>query len=103
MIMQPDPVNAEIVEDARAQAAHKKPLPALDLLRYERFAEGTAAQVMYLGPYSNEGPTIRALHEFISEEGYTPAGKHHEIYLGDPRRSAPAKLRTVIRQPVSAA
>jgi hypothetical protein len=103
MIMQPDPVNAEIVEDARAQAARKKPLPALDLLRYERFAEGTAAQVMYLGPYSDEGPTIRALHQFISEEGYTPVGKHHEIYLGDPRRSAPAKLRTVIRQPVSAA
>lgn len=101
MIMQPEPVGAEIVEEARLVAGAKKTLPALELLRYERFAEGPAAQVMYLGPYKDEGPTITALHEFIADGGYIPAGKHHEIYLGDPRRTAPEKLRTVIRQPVA--
>jgi hypothetical protein len=101
MIMQPEPVTADIVEEARETVAAKKSLPALDLLRYERFEEGLAAQVMYFGPYSEEGPTIAALHEFIAQEGFVPAGKHHEIYLGDPRRTAPEKLRTVIRQPAA--
>jgi hypothetical protein len=103
MIMQPDAVTPEIVEQARHAAAARRSLPGLDLLRHERFAEGAAAQVMYFGPYKDEGPAIRALHVFIAEQGYMPAGKHHEIYLGDPRRSAPEKLRTVIRQPVAAA
>jgi hypothetical protein len=102
MIMQPEPVTADIVEEGRRQAAAKKSLPALELLRFERFAEGSAAQVMYVGPYSDERPTIEALHAFIAEQGYVAVGKHHEIYLGDPRRSAPEKLRTVIRQPVAA-
>ena len=103
MIMQPEPVTAEIVEEARHQAAAKKSLPALELLRYERFDEGPAAQVMYVGPYKDEGPTIAALHAFIAEQGCTLTGKHHEIYLGDPRRAAPEKLKTVIRQPVARA
>jgi hypothetical protein len=102
MIMQPDPVTAEVVAEARVEAARKRSLPALELLRYERFAEGTAAQIMHVGPHSTEGPTIRVLDRFIAEHGCTPIGKHHEIYLGDPRRAAPEKLRTVIRQPVSA-
>ena len=55
---------------------------------------------MHIGPYSAEGPTIERMHRFIVENGYQPAGKHHEIYLGDPRRTAPEKLRTVLRQPV---
>jgi hypothetical protein len=101
MIMQPELVTREIVEEACERVAAKKSLPALDLLRYERFEEGLAAQVMYLGPYSEEGPTIAALHQFIAGEGFAAAGKHHEIYLGDPRRTAPEKLKTVIRQPVA--
>ena len=103
MIMQPEPVTAEIVEEACHQAAAKKSLPALEKLRYERFAEGSAAQVMYVGPYKDEGPTIAALHAFIAEQGGTLTGKHHEIYLGDPRRAAPEKLKTVIRQPLARA
>lgn len=102
MIMQPPPVTAEIVEAARREAVAKSSLPALEQLRYERFSEGTAAQVMHIGPYAAEAPTIEALHAFITEQGYRPAGKHHEIYLGDPRRSAPEKLRTVLRHPVIA-
>jgi hypothetical protein len=81
----------------------KKSLPALPLARLEKYAEGSAAQVMHIGPYSAEGPTIKLLHDYIRQQGYTFNGrtqKHHEIYLGDPRRSAPEKLRTIIRQPV---
>ena len=101
MIMQPDEVTQDLLEDAVTGATAKKSLPAAARLRLERFREGPAAQVMHIGPYSAEGPTIKRLHEFIAESGRTLRGKHHEIYLGDPRRSAPEKLKTVIRQPVS--
>ncbi len=101
MIMQPEPVTAEVIAAAREQAAAKKALPALERIRFERFREGPAAQVMYRGPYRDEGPTIAALHDFIAEQGLIRVGKHHEIYLGDPHRSAPERLRTVIRQPVA--
>ncbi len=101
MIMQPDEVTQDRLEDALASATAKKSLPAAAKLRLERFREGPAAQVMHIGPYSAEGPTIERLHEFIAESGRTLRGKHHEIYLGDPRRSAPEKLKTVVRQPVS--
>ena len=100
MIMQPPPVTAEIVEAARAKAAERKPLEAIAHVRFDRFAEGRAAQVLHIGPYSAEGPTIARLHDFIAAHGLTRTGKHHEIYLGDPRRSAPEKLRTIVRQPV---
>ena len=64
------------------------------------FSEGRSAQLIHVGPYSSEGPTIQRLHAFIADEGCEPAGKHHEIYLNDPSRTAPEKLRTIIRQPV---
>lgn len=72
-------------------------------LRIERFEEGAVAQVMYLGPYADERPTIERLHDEITAAGLRPHGRHHELYLGDPRRAAPAKLRTLIRQPVEPA
>jgi hypothetical protein len=100
MITVPELVTAEVVEDARAAAARKRPGALLDAVRLERFAEGCCAQVLHIGPYSAEGPTVAALHAFIAENGYALAGKHHEIYLGDPRRSAPDTLRTIVRQPV---
>ncbi|MHB1318093.1 MAG: GyrI-like domain-containing protein [Anaerolineae bacterium] len=100
MIAQPEVVTAEHVEQVAAEARRKKDLPALDRLRLETYAEGPSAQIMYLGAYSDEGPTIARLHAWIAEQGYGLRGKHHEIYLGDPRRSAPEKLKTVIRQPV---
>jgi hypothetical protein len=103
MIMQPDQVTQDLLEDALANATAKKSLPAAAKLRLERFCEGPAAQVMHIGPYDAEGPTIKRLHELIAESGRTRRGKHHEIYLSDPRRSAPEKLRTIIRQPVDAA
>jgi hypothetical protein len=80
-------------------AAKKNP-PALSHLRFESFHEGLAAQIRHIGPYSAEGQTIEHLHGFITEHGYTLAGKHHEIYLSDPRRAAPERMQTVLRQPI---
>jgi hypothetical protein len=99
MIPQPSFVTAKQAKDAIAAAYEKKGNPALKQLRFEKFTEGKAAQIMYIGAYKDEGPTIARLHEFIAEQGGKLRGKHHEIYLGDPRRTAPSKLRTVIRQP----
>jgi len=106
MIMQPEEVTADLFERALAQVKHKKDSPALPKMRLERFHEGLAAQIMHLGSYAAEGPTIARLHAFIREQGYGFDGieqKHHEIYLSDPRRAAPDKMRTVIRQPMTRA
>ncbi len=102
MIMQPDIVNEDIFKQAVEQVRQKKLPKSLDKLRFKSYDEGRAAQVMYVGPYSDEGSTIENLHEFITEQGGKLAGNtkhHHEIYLGDPRRTAPEKLKTIIRQP----
>jgi len=102
MIMQPEIISADIVKITVEEVRRKKNPPALGKMRFERFDEGTSAQIMYTGPYSEEGPTIKRLHEFIHEKGLAfneLKQKHHEIYLSDPRRTAPEKLKTVIRQP----
>lgn len=100
MILQPDEVSVEQVEQAATQAASKKPLPGTSRIRLERLREGAAAQILHVGPFSAEKPTIDRLHDFIASIGYERIGKHHEIYLGDPRRTPPEKLRTIIRQPI---
>jgi hypothetical protein len=100
LIAVPGLVTADVVDAARAAASRKHPGAPLDAVRLEPFAEGQCAQVLHIGPYRDEGPTVAALHAFVAEHGYALAGKHHEIYLGDPRRSAPDKLRTIVRQPV---
>ena len=100
LIMQPDEVTADVFAAAKDKAAAKVPRAALGRLRLERLAEGLAAQVLHVGPYSAEGPTVVSLHAFVAEQGRELAGKHHEVYLGDPRRSAPEKLKTIIRQPM---
>jgi hypothetical protein len=99
LIMQPDPITPAMVEAARDELFRKKAPPALDKVRFERFHEGLSAQIMHLGPYSAEKPTIDRIHAYIAEHGEL-TGRHHEIYLGDPRRTQPEKLRTVIRQPM---
>jgi hypothetical protein len=101
MIMQPEWVTQEMFVEVAQQVGKKKDLPALPKLRLETFHEGLAVQIMHIGSYDDEGPTIaRMHHEFMPQNGYEPAGKHHEIYLGDPRKVAPEKLKTVLRQPV---
>ncbi len=99
MILVPDFITKEMVSAAKTAVAKKKDLPQLPKLRLESFEEGRAAQIMYVGPYADEGPTIERVHRFILEMGGTLTGKHHEIYMSDPRKSAPEKLKTVIRQP----
>jgi hypothetical protein len=101
LIAQPGLVTDELVEQAVATATAKRPLPAVGRVRLERWREGRAAQVLHLGPFSAEGPTIERLHSFIAQQGLGRRGKHHEIYLADPSRTAPARLKTVIRQPVT--
>jgi hypothetical protein len=100
MIAVPDHVTADEVRDAATQAGRRKPLPAIDRVRLERFDEGLAAQIMHIGPYAAEAPTIERLHAFAEGQGYALRGRHHEIYLGDPRRTAPERLKTVLRHPV---
>jgi len=99
MIMQPDFVTMELVEAAKEQAQKKKGLAAISQITFEVFHEGRAAQIMHIGPYAEEAPTIKKLHEFIAARGGRRAGKHHEIYLSDPNRTVPEKLKTIIRQP----
>jgi hypothetical protein len=100
MIMQPEIVTRQLFDRAVAVALEKKGQPALTRLRLERFHEGLSTQILFFGLYSDEGPTISRLHQSIEQSGHVRFGKHHEIYLGDPRRVAPEKLRTVIRQPM---
>ncbi len=102
MIMQPEYVTADLVEKALEQVKKKKNLPALPLIRFQSLHEGLSAQILHLGPFSAEGPTVDRLHSFIRENRYSFDGllqKHHEIYLSDFRRVAPEKMRTIIRQP----
>ena len=97
MMMQPEHIDAEMFAEAMAELARKKPSPALERLRLERYGEGLCIQTMHLGPYSTEPATVERMHAFAQENGYLIANQHHEIYLGDPRRSAPEKLKTVLR------
>ncbi|MFW9855518.1 MAG: GyrI-like domain-containing protein [Candidatus Thorarchaeota archaeon] len=101
MIMQPDFVTPALFDQAIVEVKKKKAPSALDKVRFEVYEEGKSAQILYFGPYSDEGSTIANLHEFIERQGYSRRGKHHEIYLSDPRRTKPDRLKTIIRQPVS--
>jgi hypothetical protein len=105
MIMQPEIITLEIFEEAREQVRRKKgDSPSLSKLRLESFEEGLCVQVMHIGPYATEPATVERMRAFSEENGYRDAvglgGKHHEIYLGDPRKADPAKLKTVLRHPV---
>ncbi len=101
MILQPDFIDRKMIETAIAEVKKKKNPPALPKLRFETFSEGKAAQIMHIGPFSEEGPTVEKVHRFIEEQGLKLSGKHHEIYLSDIRRGDPKKWKTVIRQPMS--
>jgi hypothetical protein len=98
MMMQPEFVTPTLYRRAIEEVRKKKNVKALGVARLDAFHEGLSAQIMHIGPYSAEGPTIERLHNYIKEIGGQPKGKHHEIYLGDPRRAMPSKLRTILRQ-----
>jgi len=99
MIMQPSFVTPEIIDSAIADVKKKKNPTALSKLRLEAFSEGRCAQILHIGPFSEEGPTIEKVHQFIDSRG-NRTGKHHEIYLSDIRKADPAKWKTIIRQPM---
>jgi hypothetical protein len=101
MIMQPKFVTRSLITKAMDEIAKKKDLPSLRKLRFETFNEGLCAQIMHLGPYSAEPPTVECLHKFILDSGHTLRGKHHEIYLSDPRKAKPEKMKTILRQPIT--
>jgi hypothetical protein len=99
MIVQPDWIDAELIEAALATAREKR-FPSVDV-RFEGYAEGRSVQILHVGPYDDEGPVLERLHdEFLPANGLVPTGLHHEIYLSDPRKVEPARLRTILRQPV---
>lgn len=101
MILTPGWISPEMFEDALQQVRKGKNPAMLENVRLESYHEGLSVHIMHIGSYDDEGPTLARMHnEFIPENGYVMVGKHHEIYLSDPRRVAPEKLKTVLRQPV---
>ncbi len=102
MILQPDFVTAELLDEAVRQASAKGKAPLADRVRLETLEEEFCVQILYFGAYADEAPTIARMHAFIAEKGYVLTGKHHEIYLSDARKVPPEKNRTILRQPVKA-
>ncbi|NYI77310.1 GyrI-like domain-containing protein [Nocardioides panzhihuensis] len=101
MIMTPDWITAEMFDEAVARVGAKDRPASLSKVRLETLVEGTCVQTLHIGPYDDEGPVLAEMHDrFIPDQGLRLTGRHHEIYLGDPRRVEPAKLRTILRQPV---
>ncbi|MCM3904230.1 MAG: GyrI-like domain-containing protein [Pyrinomonadaceae bacterium] len=100
MIMQPQCVTDKLYIEAKEIVRKKKDMVAISKLRFDSFREGKSAQIMHMGPFSEEGPTIEKLHKFIVARGYKIFGKHHEIYMSDIKRTAPEKWKTIIRQPM---
>jgi hypothetical protein len=100
MMLQPDHISETMFQEALTQLTKKRPSPALAKLRFATFEEGLSVQVMHIGPYSEEPATIERMKAFMQANHLERNGKHHEIYLGDPRRAKPEKLKTVLRQPV---
>lgn len=102
MLMLPNWIDRTMFQQAVDQVAAKKNPPLLNRLRLEEVAEGLCVQTLHIGPYSEEGPVLKQMHEaFIPEQGLALTGRHHEIYLSDFRKTAPEKLRTILRQQVT--
>jgi hypothetical protein len=100
MILHPDHITADMFAEALAQLRRKKPGPGLDRLRFAPFVEGLSIQILHVGPYATEMESIAKMVAFAEQNGYELHGKHHEIYLGNPLRADPSKLKTILRHPV---
>ena len=102
MILTPDWISEDVFQQVlEVLKAGKEPPPSLENLRLETYQEGLSVQILHIGSYDDEAPTLSRLHnEWMPANDYTFNGKHHEIYLSDPRRVAPEKLKTVLRQPI---
>jgi hypothetical protein len=100
MIMQPEWVTTDWVEKVRVETFKKKNNPLVSQVRFDMYEEGLVLQTLYTGAYENEAPKIAEMHKYIKSNGYQAHSKHHEIYLGDPRKTSPERLQTILRQPV---
>ncbi len=100
LVRMPDFVTAEMVSSVQTEVAKKKKNTLIQEISFERSSEGKCVQVMHVGPYSTEPGTINSLMAFISDNGLSVSGLHHEIYLSDPRKTEPLKMKTLIRYPV---
>ena len=100
MVVVPEEAADDEIEEHLAAARKKVDRVVAPTLRVERFAEGDVAQVLHVGPYSEERPSVERLDAGIVAAGFRPRGRHHEVYLGDPRRVAPQRMRTVLRHPI---
>jgi hypothetical protein len=102
MIMQPGWITTAMFEESRVLVKKAKNPRAISKLRLEHYHEGLSVQILHVGSYDDEAPTIAKLHQqFMPENNLSASGKHHEIYLSDPRRVQPEKLKTILRQPVN--
>lgn len=101
LLMQPAVVTVEMLEQAKVEVVRKKKnVPALGRLRLETWAEGLCMQTMHIGPYAAERSTVALMHTWMTENGYRVRGRHHELYLSDPNRTAPERMKTILRLPV---
>lgn len=100
MLRMPEFVTPEVVAGYAEQLNQKKKTSIYSNVRLEEYEEGDVVQLMHIGPYDQEGPNIEKMLDYAKEKGYQLRGKHHELYYGDPRRTAPERLKTVLRQPV---
>lgn len=103
MMLLPAHITPAMFEQARRQLRQKRPGPAAEKVRLESFREGLCVQTMHIGPYAAEPETIARMKDFAREHGYVPCGRHHEIYLGNPLRARPERLKTILRHPVAKA
>jgi hypothetical protein len=102
MILQPDHITPDMFNEALRQLRQKKgDQPVFSQLRLETFQEGPCIQIMHIGPYDTEPVTIEKMDAFARANGYKLHGKHHEIYLGNPLKAKPEKLKTVLRHPIT--
>jgi len=100
LIRMPNFVSVENFEQAKTNVINKKGIEKIREIQFEKITEGKCIQIMHIGPYSTEPETINQIQDFMKENGLVENGLHHEIYLSDPRKTAPEKMKTIIRQPV---
>ena len=100
LIRTPDFITAKQLKEAVAALAEKGKAPQAGDVKLERLNEGLCVQMLHVGPYAAEKPTVDAMTAFMKEQGLAPNGPHHEIYLSDPRRVPEDRLKTILRIPV---
>ena len=100
LIRMPEFVTPEIVEKARQEVIRKKKLKLVNEVKFEKMKEGKCVQILHIGPYSTEPESLEKMYNLMKEKGLVYNGFHHEIYISDPRKVAPEKTKTILRQPV---